>query len=171
MPEDLTGYKYKGQDFITLVEVENEIGEKSLKRFFDQTGGSVSIENDELDISTKDRTGSDYGDKTETKSLEGELVYGDDAVDFIKNAARKQKFVKIYDVNVKTLKAEYGMYMISSFEREYDHGDFATYSLEGTLYGEICETELTEITEGAPSLPGMDCDGGENDGGDGGVEG
>lgn len=159
MAEDLTGYKYKGQDFLTLIEVEDELGEKSLKRFYDQTGGGTTIENDELDISTKDRKGSDYGDKTETRSLEGELVYGDDAVDYVKKAARNQKYIKIYDVDMKTKKSEYGMYMISSFEREYSHGEFATYSLEVTLYGDVCEEELTEIPDGAPNLPGMDCDG------------
>src|SRR5699024_11802537 len=101
----------------TLVEVEDELGEKSLKRFYDQTGGGTTIENDELDISTKDRKGSDYGDKTETRSLEGELVYGDDAVDYVKKAARNQKYIKIYDVEMKTKKSEYDTYINISLKR------------------------------------------------------
>lgn len=158
------GYKYKGDDFLFLVETEDELGTPVLKRFYDQTGGSRTIENDELEISTKDRTGSDYGDKTETISLEGELAYGDTAIDYIKSASRNEKFVKIYEVDLKTLKAEYGMYMISSFERSYDNGDFATYSLEGALFGDVCETTLTEVPEGAPAMEGMDCDGGTETG-------
>lgn len=171
MPENQVhdGYKYKGEDFLFLVEIEDEEGATSLKRFYDQTGGSRTIDNDELEISTKDRTGSDYGDKTEAVSLEGQLVYGDAAIDYIKHSARNKKFVKIYEVDTKTLKAEYGMYMVSSFERSYDHGDFATYSLEGALFGNVCEMVLTEIPEGAPAMEGMDCDG--DDTGGGGVEG
>lgn|SRR5699024_2771718 len=163
------GYKYKGEDFLFLVEIEDEEGLPKLKRFYDQTGGNRSISNDELEISTKDRTGSDYGDKEETVSLEGQLAYGDVAIDYIKHASRNKVYVKIYEVDVKTLKAEYGFYMVSSFERDYDHGDFATYSIEGSLYGNICEITLPEIPEGAPAMEGMDCDG--EDGGGGEVEG
>lgn len=170
MPETIQdGYKYKGEDFLFLVEVEDETGNPLLKRFYDQTGGSRTIDNDELEISTKDRTGSDYGDKTESISLEGQLAYGDIAVEYIKNASRNKKFVKIYEVDRRTMKAEFGMYMISSFERDYDHGDFATYSLDGALYGDVCETTLEEIPNGAPAFDGMDCDGGDDTGG--GVEG
>lgn len=159
MAEIAEGYKYKGEDFLFLVEIEDELGQPVLKRFYDQTGGSRSISNDELEISTKDRTGSDYGDKTETVSLEGQLAHGDAAVKYVKHASRNRKYVKIYEVNTKTLEAEYGMYMISSFEPSYDHGDFATYSLEGSLFGDVCEMTLTEIPEGAPAMEGVDCDG------------
>ncbi len=170
MAEIADGYKYKGEDFLFLVEIEDSLGNLVLKRFYDQTGGSRSISNDELEISTKDRTGSDYGDKTETVSLEGQLAHGDEAVKYVKHAARNKKYVKIYEVNKQTLEAEYGMYMISSFEPSYDHGDFATYSLEGALFGDVCVMTLTEIPEGAPPMEGMDCDGNiDNGGGD--VEG
>src|SRR5690625_3720274 len=162
MPEDLQGYKYKGEDIVFLIEAE-----EGLIRPFDQTGGSLTLEADELDGSTKDRSGTDYGEVTETRSFEGELVYDDPFVDVIKDAMRNKKFVKVYEVNLKTNKAEYGMHMISNFERGYDHGDFATYSVDANLFGDVCETELTEIPDGAPALAGIDCDGEEG----GGVEG
>lgn len=166
MPENLEGYKYKGEDIVFLVEIEDELGEGVLVRPFDQTGGSHTIEADEMEVSTKDRQGSDYGNITESRSFEGELVYEDPFIPAMKKAMRGKKFVKIYEVDLITKKAEYGMHMISSFERDYSHGDFATYSLDANLFGSPCETTLTEIPEGAPGIAGMDCDG--NDEGVGG---
>lgn len=164
MPEDLTGYKYKGEDVIYLVEIKDELGEDVLIRPFDQTGGSTTIEADELEVSTKDRSGTDYGEVTESRSFEGELVHGDPFIDAIKKAIRGKQFVKIYEVDLITNKAEYGMHMISSFERDYSNGDFATYSLDANLFGSVCSMELTEIPEGAPSLGNMDCDGNTDEG-------
>lgn len=163
------GYKYKGEDFIYLVEIEVDDG-KALARPFDQTSGSTAMEVDELEIGTKDRTGTDYGDVEETISLEGEIVYKDPFIKAMKKAIRNKQFVKIYEVDTVTKEAEYGMYMISSFEREFEHGEFATYSLEGNLFGEVCETKLTEIPEGAPEFEDMECDEEDNNG-NGGVEG
>src|SRR5690625_2382678 len=157
MPEDLQGYKYKGEDIVFLIEAE-----EGLIRPFDQTGGSSTIEADELDVSTEDGSGTDYREVTETRSFEGELVYDDPFVDVLKDAIRNKKFVKVYEVDLKTNKSEYGMHMISNYERDYDHRDFATYSVDAKLFGYVCETELTEIPDGAPALAGIDCDGGDN---------
>src|SRR5690625_203372 len=162
MPEDLQGYKYKGEDTIFLIEAE-----EGLIRPFDQTGGSTTIEADELVVSTKYRIGTDYGEVTESRSFEGELVYGDSFVDVVKYAMRNKKFVKVYVVYLKTNKAEYGMHMISICDRDYDHGDFATYSVDANLFGDVFETELTEIPYGAPALAGMDCDGEDGGGAEG----
>ena len=165
MPENLEGYKYKGEDVVYLIEIDDELGEGTLIRPFDQTGGSHSIQADEMEVSTKDRQGTDYGDITETRSFEGEIVYDDPFIPAMKKFIRNKKFAKIYEVDLITNKAEYGMYMITSFDREYGHGDFATYSVEANLFGSVCETELTEIPEGAPGIAGMDCDGNEEEGG------
>src|SRR5690625_6346303 len=148
------GYKYKGEDVIFLVEIEDELGEQTLVRPFDQTDGGHNISADELEVSTKDRTGSDYGDVTETRSFEGELVVGDPFIPAIKKAMRNKQFVKIYEVDLITNEAEYGMHMISNFDLSYSNGDFATYSLDATLFGNTHETTLTEaeIPEGAPDL-------------------
>jgi len=146
------GLEYRGEEVLFAVEVEDGVGNK-LIRPFNQTGGSKSIEADSIDLDTKDRTGSDYGKVTESVSLEGILTEGDEFTDFIKDAIRTKKFVKIYEVNTRTKVAEYGMYMVSSFNREYSNGDFATYSLDGTLNGEISEETLTEIPKGAVDVP------------------
>lgn len=154
------GYKYKGEDFIFLVEIETDSG-KELIRPFDQTGGSVSMSADEMEVDTKDRNGSDYGKVTQTISLEGDIAEGDPFIAEMKKAIRNKKFVKIYEVNTLTNEAEYGMYMISTFDREFGNGDFATYSLDGTLFGEVCDVTLTAIPEGAPAFEGMACEGGD----------
>lgn len=151
------GEMYKGEEYVYLVEIEDDLANKVI-RPFDQTGGSTSIAADEMEVDTKDRTGSDYGDVTQTVSLEGNLTEGDPFPDFIKKAIRAKEFVKIYEVNTRDLTAEYGMYMISTFDREFSNGDFATYTLDGTLFGDVCETVLTRIPAGAPALEGMDCE-------------
>lgn len=151
------GEIYKGEDFIFLVEIETDSGDK-IVRPFDQTGGSVSISADELEIDTKDRAGSDYGKVTQTVSLEGNITEGDPFPKAVTKALREKKRVKIYEVNTRDMSAEYGLYMISSFDKEYSNGDFSTYSLEGTLFGEVCETALTAIPQGAPAPEGMVCE-------------
>lgn len=141
--------EYKGEDILFVVEIEDEGGAGTLHRPFNQTGGSVNLSADSIELSTKDKTGEDYGDVTQEVSLEGILTEGDVFADEIKRKIRAKEFVKIYEVNTRTKKAEYGLYMISSFNREFTHGEFATYSLEGTLSGELKEETLTEIPEGA----------------------
>ena len=164
------GEIYKGEEFIFLVEIETDSGSQ-IVRPFDQTGGGISSTADELEIDTKDRSGSDYGKVTQTISLEGNITEGDPFPKAILKAQREKKFVKIFEVNTRDLTAEYGLYMISSFDKEYSNGDFSTYSLSGTLFGEICETTLNLIPDGAPAPEGMVCEpetvipGGEDSGG------
>src|SRR5699024_12797354 len=67
----------------------------------------------------------------------------------MKKKIRNKEFVKIYEVDTRTKEAEDGMYMISAFDREYTHGEVATYSLTGSLNGDAVEETLTEIPEGA----------------------
>src|SRR5690625_6852779 len=85
------GEIYKGEEFIFLVEIETDDG-KEIVRPFDQTGGSVSSSADEIEIATKDRTGADYGDITQTISLEGNITEGDPFVKAIKKAQREKKY-------------------------------------------------------------------------------
>lgn len=151
------GEIYKGEEFLFLVEIETDEG-KAVVRPFDQTGGGVSSTADEIELDTKDRSGSDYGKVTQTISLEGNLTEGDPFPKAVLKAQREKKFVKIYEVNTRTLEAEYGMYMIGTFDKEYSNGDLSTYTLDGTLFGEICETTLNRIPEGAPAVEGMTCE-------------
>lgn len=159
------GYKYKGEDTLYLVEIETETGTEMV-RPFDQTGGGTSISSDDIEVSTKDRTGTEYGNVTQTVTLEGEIAEGDPFIKAMKQAIRNKEFVKIYEVNVLTNEAEYGFYKINSFDLEYPNGESSTYSLEGALFGSVTETTLTEIPDGAPEFK----DPSEENGG-GGVEG
>lgn len=140
--------EYKGDEFLYLVEVEED-DDKKTRRFFNQTDGSKEIESDSIDLETKDRTGSDYGSITESISLEGILTEDDPAIKYVKKSLRKKKLIKITEVNTRTLDAETGDYMISSFEQENSVGEFATYSLDAELNGSIKESELDELPDGA----------------------
>src|SRR5690625_503571 len=111
------GEIYKGEEFLYLVETVTET-DTELIRPFDQTGGGTSISADEIELDTKDRSGSDYGKVTQTISLEGNITEGDPFPDYIKKAMRNKEFVKIYEVNMRTKEAEYGMYMLTTFDRE-----------------------------------------------------
>lgn len=142
--------EYRGDEYLFVVEIPPETTGSAVKhRFFNQTDGSVKEESDAIELKTKDKSGSDYGDGSAAISLEGIITEGDTSVDYIKKARRKKEFVKIYEVNTRTKKAEWGMYMISSFERTYSNGEFATYSLEAELNGELTEETLTEVPVGA----------------------
>lgn len=141
--------EYKGEEFLYLIEVPGTGGTVE-HRLFNQTGGSTTSEADSIDLATKDKTGSDYGNVTQNISIEGILTEGDDAVSYIKKAQRRKDFVKIIEVNTRDLSTESGDYMISSFERSFSVGEHATYNVEGTLNGAIEEGDLSDLPEGAP---------------------
>src|SRR5690625_4676638 len=145
--------EYKGEETLFVVEIEGGNG-ATLHRPFNQTGGSVNIAADSIELSTKDKSGEDYGDVTQEVSLEGIITEGDPFVDAIKAKIRAKEFVKIYEVNTRTKEAEYGLYMISAFDRDFAHGEFATYSLTGSLNGDVTEETLTEVPDGAPTTEG-----------------
>lgn len=141
--------EYKGEEILFVVEVpDTPTGTKNI-RPFNQTGGSKEISADSIELSSKDKSGMDYGKITESVSLEGILSEGDEFIDYIKEAIRSKQLVKIYEVNTRDKKAEHGLYMISSFNREYSNGDFATYSLEATLNGAITAETLLVVPDGA----------------------
>ena len=144
--------EYKGDEFIYAVEIPagpEGTPEATIIRPFNQTGGSTTLEADSVDLDTKDKSGSDYGKISQSVSIEGILTEGDEFITYIKTAIREKKFVKIYEINTRTKDAESGMYMISSFERSFSNGDFATYTLEGSLNGPVDAATLEEIPTGA----------------------
>ncbi|MFS0562623.1 phage major tail protein, TP901-1 family [Terribacillus sp. 179-K 1B1 HS] len=143
--------EYSGEEILYLVGIEDETtGTVTDVRAFNQTDGSTSISADSIDLDTKDKSGSSYGRVSQTVSMEGVLTQDDPAIDFLKRAIRRKKFVRITEVNTRTLKTETGLYMLSTFELTYPNSDNATYSLEGSLSGEVTEGTLTEVPEGAP---------------------
>lgn len=139
--------EYKGSDFLYLVYVDDESKEF---RIFNQTDGSSDSSADEIELDTKDKTGSDYGKVTHTLSIEGILTEDDTALTFIKKAQRQKKFVKIIEVNTRTDETEEGMYMLTSVNMTYSNGDYATYSIDAALNGSITEGTIAEVPEGAP---------------------
>ncbi len=142
--------EYKGDEFIYAVVLTTGSG-APLVRPFNQTDGGTSISADSIDLDTKDKSGSDYGAVTQEISLEGVITEGDTFINEMKAKIRNKEFVKIYEINTRTKESEWGMYMISKFELSYSNGDFATYSLEGTLNGEVTAETLTEVPAGAPT--------------------
>src|SRR5690625_5046940 len=132
--------EYKGEETLLVVEIDDS-GGTTLVRPFNQTGGSVNLAADAIELATKDKTGSDYGDVTQEVSLEGIITEGDPFITEIKKKIRGKEFVKIYEVNTRTNESEFGMYMVSAFDREFAHGEFATYSLTGELNGDVTEED------------------------------
>lgn len=137
--------EFRGDEYLYLVNVD---GVES--RIFNQTDGSSSIEADSIELATKDKTGSDYGNVTETLSIEGVLTEGDPAIPFLRNAIRKKKLVTITELNTRDLTAETGLYKLDNFEKTNSNGEYSTYSLGASLNGEVTTSTLEEIPDGAP---------------------
>lgn len=143
--------EYKGDDFLYLLEINSDEPEsKKSHRFFNQTDGSRSISADDIELSTKDKTGSDYGSVTEEISIEGVLTQDDPAIEFVVDAIRGKKLVRLIRVDTKSEKTEEGFYKLNNFEQSDSSGEFATYSIDAKLNGKIEKGELTELPEGAP---------------------
>lgn len=137
--------EYKGEEFIYAVVLPS-----GLYRPFNQTSGTTTSSADEIELDTKDKTGSDYGKVTQEISFEGIFTQGDEFIKEAKKIQRKKQFVEIYDVDTRTLEAEKGLYMITSFEKSAENGDHVTYSISAKLNGELTDVTLTELPEGAP---------------------
>src|SRR5690625_8003530 len=85
--------EYKCEETLFVVEIEGDDG-AALHRPFNQTGGSVNIAADSVELSTKDKTGSDYGDVTQEASFEGIITEGDPFVDAIKARSEERRVGK-----------------------------------------------------------------------------
>lgn len=142
--------EYKGAEFLYLVYIEDDPSGADF-RLFNQTDGSTSSSADEIELDTKDKTGTDYGSITHEISLEGILTEGDEGVAYITKSQRKKKLVKITEVNTRTSETEEGLYMITGVEKGYSNGEYATYSIDVALNGTIKEGTLEEVPEGAPA--------------------
>lgn len=149
--------EFKGDEFLYLVRIPDS---DDPIRIFNQTSGSTSSDADAVDLATKDKTGSDYGSLTQNINVEGILTEGDEAISYIKKAQRRKEFITVIELNTRTLDTEEGSYMVTSFNRAFATGDFATYTLDANLNGSITEGTLEEVPEGAP-------DSGDSNGGGG----
>lgn len=141
----------KGKDKIFAVRVpDGELG--NVLRVLYQTSGSRSKSRDEIEVNTKDISGSDYGNKTETISFEGLMSKDDPALEALESAIDDGEFVEILEIDINTLEAKVGKYMISTFDVEYPGDDNATYSIEASLVGATKTETLTEVPEGAKDI-------------------
>lgn len=127
-------------------------GTESTLRVLYQTSGSRSISADEIDISTKDINGSDYGTVSETISFEGLMSTDDPALTRLKADIKGKRFAEILEINTDTLEAEVGTYMISSLSFDYPDDESATYSFEASLVGETTQETLATIPTGATTI-------------------
>lgn len=141
----------KGKDVVYAVRIPVDEESTTLRVLY-QTSGGRSKSRDELEVSTKDISGSAYGDKTETISFEGLMSVDDPALKALEDAIDNAEYPEILEINVNTLEAKVGKYMITSFEVEYPGDDNATFSVEATLQGETSTETLTEVPAGATDI-------------------
>lgn len=139
----------RGDDFLIAAVIKDATDKDTMVRPFDQTDSSHSVEADEIEAASKDRTISDYGKVTETRSFEGLMAEGDPFPAAALKKLRNKEYIEIYEINKRTKEAEKGTYMITSFEKTASTGEFATYSLEVKLSGLVTTEKLTTIPPGA----------------------
>ncbi|EAE5415595.1 TPA_asm: phage major tail protein, TP901-1 family [Listeria monocytogenes] len=142
--------EYTGSDIIYLVSIPGTDGETYV-RPFNQTDGTTSVEADDIELETKDKSETNYGKVSQTVSFGGIMTTGDEAFPYMLNALRKKQYVSITELDMKTKKGEKGVYKLNSFERDNGVGANVSLSVEAALSGEVTEVTLTDVPEGAPA--------------------
>lgn len=142
----------KGQDKVFAVRFTDGASAEQTLRVLYQTSGGRSKSRDEIDIATKDIDGTDYGRLTETISFEGLVSTDDPALEQLEKHIDDATFAEILEININTLEAKVGNYMISSFDVEYPDDDSATYSFEARLIGTTTTETLATVPGGATTL-------------------
>ncbi|PEL95837.1 phage major tail protein, TP901-1 family [Bacillus wiedmannii] len=147
--------EFKGKETLYLIDIPQAEGPSKTVRLFNQTSGSRSIEAGEIELKTKDKSGSDYGDVTQSVSIEGVSTDGDEALDYIEEAITNKKLVKIHEVSLRSktageYKSKSGTFMLSSVELSHENEEFSKYSIEAKLNGGLSVGKVTTIPPGAP---------------------
>ena len=127
----------RGNSIIYAIRFTDELDGSKTLRVLNQTGGSRSQSYDEIEISTKDVSGSDYGKKTETVSFEGLVTRGDVALKKINYMADNKQYVEILEIDVDAKEATVGSYKIDTIDFEYPNDESVTYSIEAKLFGTL----------------------------------
>ncbi|MDQ0270722.1 phage major tail protein, TP901-1 family [Cytobacillus purgationiresistens] len=140
--------EYRGEEILFAVEIDGVDG-ATLVRPLNQTAGSSNKSADTIDLNTKDKSGSDYGNITHEISIEGIMTEGDPSLEHFDSAMDEKRLVKIHEINTRTLEAKVGDYMISSFEYSFGNSEYVTYSLSASLNGKRTLETLTLVPEGA----------------------
>lgn len=142
----------KGQQVVFAVRFEDELSAEQTLRVLYQTSGGRSKTREELEISTKDIDGTDYGKKEETISFEGLMSDDDPALAQLEKHIDDATFAEILEININTLEAKVGKYMLSSFDVEYPDDESATYTFDAKLIGNTTVETLVEVPEGATTI-------------------
>lgn len=142
----------KGQEVVFAVRFKGTDDADETLRVLYQTSGGRSKSRDEVEISTKDIDGTDYGKKTETIAFEGLMSTDDPALTQLEKHIDDATFAEILEININTLTAKVGKYMVSNFDVEYPDDESATYSFDAKLTGNTSEEVLTEIPAGATTI-------------------
>ncbi|KEK22468.1 phage major tail protein, TP901-1 family [Bacillus gaemokensis] len=148
--------EFKGKETLYLIDIPQTEGASKTVRLFNQTSGSRSIEAGEIELKTKDKSGSDYGDVTQAVSIEGVSTEGDEALDYIEEAITNKKLVKIHEVSLRSatttsFKAKSGTFMLSSVELSHENEEFSKYSIEAKLNGALSVGTVATVPPGAPN--------------------
>ncbi|MDM5188615.1 phage major tail protein, TP901-1 family [Bacillus sp. DX4.1] len=147
--------EFKGKETLYLIDIPQAAGESKTVRLYNQTSGSRSIEAGEIELKTKDKSGSDYGDVTQSVSIEGVNTEGDEGLDYIEEAITNKVLVKIHEVSLRSatttsFKTKSGTFMLSSVELSHENEEFSKYSIEAKLNGGLTVGTITTIPAGAP---------------------
>jgi len=142
----------KGDKIVYAIRFTDDISSEKTLRVLYQTSGSRSKSRDEIEVNTKDIDGVDYGKKEETVSFEGLMGTDDPTLEQLERHLDEALFAEILEINIDTLEAKAGKYMISSLDFEYPDEESATYSFEGKLVGNTTRETLTEAPAGATTI-------------------
>ncbi|EUJ23259.1 hypothetical protein MFLO_16105 [Listeria floridensis FSL S10-1187] len=141
--------EYQGADKIYIVAIPGANGETYM-RPFNQTDGTTSIEADDVELETKDKSETAYGKISQTVSFGQIMTKGDPAYPYLKKALRNKQYVSIVDLDKRTLEGEQGTYKLNSYEEDNGVGDNVSISIEASLSGDVKEIKLTTLPDGAP---------------------
>ncbi|EJQ21187.1 TPA: phage major tail protein, TP901-1 family [Bacillus cereus] len=149
--------EFKGAETLYLIDIPQPDGKTTKTvRFFNQTSGSRSIEAGEIELKTKDKSGSDYGDVTQSASIEGICTEGDEGLDYVEEAILNKVLVRIHEVNLRSataseFKVKSGTYMLNSLELSHENEEYSKYSIGLKLNGKISKGTLNKVPNGAPT--------------------
>ncbi|MDZ5608561.1 phage major tail protein, TP901-1 family [Bacillus pseudomycoides] len=159
--------EFKGAETLYLVDIPQPDGKNKMVRFYNQTSGSRSIEASEIELKTKDKSGSDYGDVTQSTSIEGICTEGDEGLDYVEEAILNKVLVRIHEVNLRSQNGQFrvksGTYMMNSLELSHENEEFSKYSIELKLNGNLSKGTISTVPEGAPSGDVADPGGGQTE--------
>lgn len=145
----------KGAETFYLIDIPQVTGGVKTVRLFNQTSGSRSIEAGEIELKTKDKSGSDYGDVKQGTSIEGICTEGDEGLEYVEEAITSKVLVRIHEVKLRdasttSFKTKSGTYMLNNVEFSHENEEYSKYSIEAKLNGKLTSGTISTVPSGAP---------------------